>query len=699
MKKKLVSQSGFPDSRFTIPFGSRPSATRSGPSGSRSEPVERHDSWFRRPGTWPFFSCTVLVSLYSLRMFPAATASAQNQNGGAASVFQAGAGEHVAWSGDALPGSRPTLVYPHAWSEVTRPGDLTPVTTPTSPGMVITPTFDSSITGNPNAAAIQAMINQAVAIYQARFSDPITVRILFRYSTTQPNGTPMGGSLARSNFVIYNIPWNTFINALTADARTGNDTIANGSLPGSPMSANIVPSSASGRAIGLNTAGTMDANGNVGSGIFDGIVTLNAGQPFQFNRPPSGNNYDALRSTEHEMDEVLGLGSLLNLGGTSNLRPQDLFSWSSPGTRNITSSGTRYFSINSGNNNIVGFNQDSGGDFGDWFSPPCPQANPYVQCAFSCPGQFSDVTATSPEGINLDVIGYDLGTSNPSPTPTATATATATPTATPPPSSTVLGNISTRLRVETGDNVLIGGFIVTGTQAKRVILRAIGPSLPLAGALSDPTLELRNSSGLIAFNDDWKRRPDGSSQEAEIAATGIPPTRDFESALVATLPAGGSGYTAIVRGFNNVTGIGVVEAYDLDRTVDSKLANISTRGFVSTGDNVMIGGTIIIGSNQARVLIRAIGPSLTNLGVPNALSDPTLELRDSNGALVAYNDDWKFIPGGGSQEAEIIATGIPPTADFESALVRNLAPAPYTAIVRGYQNLTGVALVEAYQLQ
>jgi hypothetical protein len=265
-----------------------------------------------------------------------------------------------------------------------------------------------------------------------------------------------------------------------------------------------------------------------------------------------------------------------------------------------------------------------------------------------------------------------------------------TPTPTPSPSSTALGNISTRLRVETGDNVLIGGFIITGTQPKRVILRALGPSLPVAGAISDTVLELRNSSGgLIASNDDWR-----TDQQAEIIATGIPPSNNLESAIVATIPANNSAYTAIVRGYNNATGIGVVEAYDLDRTVNSKLANISTRGFVSTGDNVMIGGTIIVGSNPASILLRAIGPSLINAGIPNALSDPTLELHDGNGTLIAFNDDWHD-----SQAAEIIATGIPPTNNLESAILRTLSPGPYTAIVRGYQNLTGVALVEAYQLQ
>ncbi len=257
----------------------------------------------------------------------------------------------------------------------------------------------------------------------------------------------------------------------------------------------------------------------------------------------------------------------------------------------------------------------------------------------------------------------------------------------PAPAPTTLANISTRLRVETGDNVLIGGFIVTGTQQKRIIVRAIGPSLPLAGALADPVLELRNSSGgLILSNDNWRV----GGQEAEIIATTIPPSNDLESAIVATLPANSSAYTAIMRGVNNGTGIGVVEVYDLDRTVDSKLANISTRGFVQTGDNVLIGGLILLGQNQLKVIVRALGPSLP---VPGALGDPTLELRDGNGALLAANDNWRC-----TQEAEIIATTIPPSNDLESAIVRDLAPGPYTAIVRGVNNATGVAVVEAYGL-
>ena len=255
-----------------------------------------------------------------------------------------------------------------------------------------------------------------------------------------------------------------------------------------------------------------------------------------------------------------------------------------------------------------------------------------------------------------------------------------------------LANISTRLRVETGDNILIGGFIVTGTQPKNVIVRALGPSLPVAGAIPDPTLELRDGQGgLIWFNDDWQTGR-VSEQQAEIIATGIPPTNILESAIVATLPANNAGYTAIVRGFNNQTGIGVVEAYDLNRTADSKLANISTRGLVQTGDNVMIAGTIVTGGPSQRVLVRALGPSLP---VPGPLADPTLELRDGQGTLIAFNDDWHD-----TQEADIIATTIPPTNNLESAIVATLPSngAAYTAIVRGLNNATGIAVVEVYGL-
>jgi len=256
-------------------------------------------------------------------------------------------------------------------------------------------------------------------------------------------------------------------------------------------------------------------------------------------------------------------------------------------------------------------------------------------------------------------------------------------------------NISTRLQVLPGDKVLIGGFIVTGTDPKKVIVRGIGPSLNGVGAtLADPVLELHQGFATVATNDDWKQH------QAEVEATIIPPTNNLESAIVATLAPGA--YTAILSGKNNETGIGVVEVYDLDPTANSKLANISTRGFVDTGSNVMIGGLIVsggAGGGSARVIVRAIGPSLTTLGVPGALPDPNLELHDSFGATLAANDNWKVRPDGSSQQGEIEATAIMPTNDLESALVQSLAPGSYTVIVRGTNNTTGVAVVEAYTLQ
>lgn len=253
-----------------------------------------------------------------------------------------------------------------------------------------------------------------------------------------------------------------------------------------------------------------------------------------------------------------------------------------------------------------------------------------------------------------------------------------------------IANVSTRLRVETGDNVLIAGFIITGTQPKKVIVRAIGPSLQLAGHLDNPTLELRNSSGaLVDSNDDWVNSP---NKQAIIDST-IPPSNNLESAIVATLPSNGASYTAIVRGVNNGTGIAVVEAYDLDQTVDSKLANISTRGLVQSGDNALIAGTIILGTAPQRVIVRAIGPSLT---VPGKLADPTLELRDGNSALIGANNNWRT-----DQEAEIIGTTVPPTSDLESAIVSTLPGngANYTTVVRGANNGTGIGVVELYGLK
>ena len=241
-------------------------------------------------------------------------------------------------------------------------------------------------------------------------------------------------------------------------------------------------------------------------------------------------------------------------------------------------------------------------------------------------------------------------------------------------SPNALGNISTRSNVGSGDNVLIAGFIVTGTQDKTVIIRGLGPSLPLAGRLEDPILELRDSNGVVLeSNDNWRTMP-------AIFDSGLAPTNDLESAIIRTLPANGATYTVILKGVNGGTGIGVAEVYDFDLAASSKLANISTRGLVSTGDNVMIAGTTIAGAAPQKVLIRAIGPSLS---LPGKLSDPTLELRDANGGLIDANDDW----GDSPNKQAIIDSTMPPSDPRESAIVATLPAngSNYTAIVRGVE--------------
>lgn len=255
-------------------------------------------------------------------------------------------------------------------------------------------------------------------------------------------------------------------------------------------------------------------------------------------------------------------------------------------------------------------------------------------------------------------------------------------------SATTLGNISTRLPVGTGDNGLIAGFIVTGSQPKKVIVRGMGPSLPVVGALADPVLELHDASGvLLETNDNWVDNP---NKQAIIDST-IPPTNNLESAIVRTLPANGAAYTAILRGASNTTGIGVVEVYDLDSAADSKLANISSRGLVQTGDDVLIAGMIMVGQASRNVIIRAIGPSLN---VPGRMVDPTLELHDGNGEALESNDNWVDSPN----KQAIIDSTIPPTNNLESAIVHTVVPGNYTAIVRGVNKGIGIAVVEAYDL-
>jgi hypothetical protein len=292
------------------------------------------------------------------------------------------------------------------------------------------------------------------------------------------------------------------------------------------------------------------------------------------------------------------------------------------------------------------------------------------------------------------------------PTPTPTATATATPTATPTATATAtataapskLLNLSSRARVLTDDRILIDGFIITGTQSKNVGLRGIGPALASNGvpnALQDPVIGLFKGSVAVKSNDNWKTDDEnGTSQQAAVEAVGLAPADNREAVVLAALEPGA--YTVVMRGQNNGTGNGVLEIYDLSSGSASNLANISGRAFVDTGDNVLIGGFTNDGVGNMRIVVRAIGPSLSAYGVPNPLQDPILELFDGNGGLIYTNDNWRD-----SQETDIQNTGLAPTDEREAAITALFVsyPGQTTAIVRGKNNTTGVALVEIYQTQ
>jgi hypothetical protein len=256
-------------------------------------------------------------------------------------------------------------------------------------------------------------------------------------------------------------------------------------------------------------------------------------------------------------------------------------------------------------------------------------------------------------------------------------------------------NISTRLRVELGDRVMIGGFIVTGSAPKTVAVRGIGPSLSGGGisdVLADPILELHDGSGALLYqNDDWQDDP---TQAAQLTSLGLAPGDPKESAIVATLPPAAA-YTATLSGTNNNTGVGLVEVYDLDQSANSHLANISTRGFVQTADNVMIGGFILAGSSGSTIAVRGIGPSLSQAGVSDVLADPTLELRDGNGVLLISNDNWQDDP---AQAAQLSALGLAPSSSLESGIFALLQPGVFTAILAGKDGATGNGLVEMYNV-
>jgi hypothetical protein len=274
------------------------------------------------------------------------------------------------------------------------------------------------------------------------------------------------------------------------------------------------------------------------------------------------------------------------------------------------------------------------------------------------------------------------GTPTPTPSPTPT-----------PPSSTHPVNLSTRMRVQTGNNIGVGGFIITGSAPKHVLIRAIGPSLIKFGVndpLADPVLELHGPGAFATItNDNWR-----DTQEDAIQATGIPPVNDFESAIDATLAPGA--YTAVIKGKGNTSGTALIEVYDLDQASLSQLANLSTRALVDTGQNIVIAGVLLSNGNGSdRLIVRGIGPSLSGSGLSSVLANPALELRDTNGTLLFSNNDWQ---DNAAQAAEISAAGLAPGNPLESGIAATLPPGLYTALLAGLNNGTGIGLVEVYDL-
>lgn len=319
-------------------------------------------------------------------------------------------------------------------------------------------------------------------------------------------------------------------------------------------------------------------------------------------------------------------------------------------------------------------------------------AQPTTSATFNTSGTYT-LLLSADDGVHAvayDAVVISVGTQSPTPTPSISPTATPTPTPGPSPVPVPLGNVSTRAQTGYGDEVLIGGFVLDGNGTKQVIVRALGPSLASHGitnALNDPMLELHNSRGNLIFaNDNWR-----DSQEGWIAATGMSPSYNRESAIVANLAAGG--YTAIVRGKNGARGIGLIEVYDLQNSSTLHLGNISTRGFVGTGENVMIAGLNVPGARVAKAYFRALGRSLAAYGIATPLPDPRLDIFNSQGARMSWNDNWKDF-----QQTAIEATGMPPANTFDSAIRINLNPGNYTAVMSGVGGSSGIGLVEAYIL-
>ncbi len=329
---------------------------------------------------------------------------------------------------------------------------------------------------------------------------------------------------------------------------------------------------------------------------------------------------------------------------------------------------------------------------------PTPTATPTAPPPSPTPSVTPTSTPTATPTVAPTVTPPATPSATPTGTPIATPSATPSTTPSPAPSASPTAtakaiNLSTRMRVQTGERVGIGGFIITGSAPKQVLLRAIGPSLSHFGVpdvLIDPVMELHGPAGFVTVtNDDWR-----DTQETGIQATSIPPTDNLESAILATLNPGS--YTAIVRGKSNTSGVALIEIYDLNQGAASKLANLSTRAFISTGSDIAIAGfTLSDGNGSGQIVVRGIGPSLAPGALPAGavLANPTLELRDANGVLLNTNNDWQ---DNAAQAAIITGAGLAPTNNLEAAIAATLPPGVYTALLAGMNNGTGIGLVEVY---
>lgn len=441
-------------------------------------------------------------------------------------------------------------------------------------------------------------------------------------------------------------------------------------------------------------------------------ITNNAADDFTPAWSPDGTkiSFESFRDNNFEIYKMDASGA--NQTRLTNSPTDDIYStWSPDGTK------IAFTSSRNGDYDIFVMNAD-GSNQTNITNNPIPEVNPdWGRLSTATPTPTPTATATSTPTVTAtgtptptstitptaSATATPTGTATvtpsatasvsptPSNTPTPTATASATPSASSSPAQAL--NISTRLRVQTGNNVLIGGFIVTGTAPKTVVVRAVGPSLGALGIpdpLADPTLELHASSGaLIMQNDNWQDDP---TQAAQLTALGLGLTDIHESGLIASLQPGA--YTAIVAGKDNGTGVGLVEVYDTDQAAASQLGNISTRGFVLTGSNVMIGGFILGGGSNTLIAVRGIGPSLSQFVSP-VLADPTLELHDSNGEILAANDNWQDDAG---SAAQLIDHGLALSDPNESGIVQSLPPGAFTAILAGNSGGTGIGLVEVYNL-